>query len=181
MSPDIAAAPLAPRWPTWWPPHHPPPSLSLPPFHQARCPRAGGTRTHPGLRRGWRAPSVDLLARRCHLPAAFSALAGAAPGLECGTPAKPPGSGLRVTRLTGPRNRLVSSPPDSASSCLLPAGPAASRLKLLITRLLGLKHLPDVGREEAARCEEAELSPESLEVSAALRGAVPDTRVPLTR
>ena len=94
---------------------------------QARCPRAGGTRTHPGLWRGWRAPSVDLLARRCHLPAAFSALTGAAPGLECGTPAKPPGSGFRVTRLTGPRNRLVSSPPDSASSCLLPAGPGVWR------------------------------------------------------
>lgn len=67
---------------------------------RARCPHTGGTRTHPAPRRGWRAASVGLRARHCHLPVAFSAPAGAAPGLACGTSAKPPGSGLRVTRGT---------------------------------------------------------------------------------
>jgi hypothetical protein len=83
---------------------------------RARCPRAGGTRTHPGLRRGWRAPSVGFLSRRCHLPAAFSALAGALPSQATGlrAPGHPPDRAAEPLGALSPRQRLFLPAPRRA-------------------------------------------------------------------
>ena len=78
---------------------------------------ADAPRAPAGLESSLRRPPRPALPPAC----------GVLGSLRGRSPAKPPGSGLRVTRLMGPRNRLVPSPPDSASSCLLPAGPGVWR------------------------------------------------------